>query len=335
VPDIALHGLTKHYRVHRRPPGLAAAIRSVFKRSYETVRAVEDLSFTIEPGERVGFLGPNGAGKTTTLKVLAGLLHPTAGDVKVVGHVPQRRETAFLKQITLVMGQKQQLIWDLPPVETFALNRAIYEVPRAQFEETLGDLTRLLDLDSLVTKPTRQLSLGERMKCELAAALLHRPRILFLDEPTIGLDVSMQASMREFIRSYNEKHGATVLLTSHYMVDVTALCPRVIVIDQGKLLYDGDLSSLVRRVNPDKLVTIKLGQAVARADLERYGEIVEIDEGHARLRVGNAALRAVVSGILATLPVADLTVEDPPLEDIMRQVFAERRTTEGAERAVP
>jgi ABC-2 type transport system ATP-binding protein len=335
VPDIALRGLTKHYRVHRRPPGLGAALRSVFKRSYEVVRAVEDLAFTIEPGERVGFLGPNGAGKTTTLKVLAGLLHPTAGEVQVVGHVPQRRDVAFLKQITLVMGQKQQLLWDLPPVETFALNRAIYDVPRAHFDETMAELGKLLDLEKLATKPTRQLSLGERMKCELAAALLHRPRILFLDEPTIGLDVSMQAAMREFIRSYNEKHGATVLLTSHYMVDVTALCPRVIVIDQGRLLYDGDLSQLVKRVNPDKLVSLKLSQPVARADLERFGEVVMHEPAQARLRVSHDALRGVVSAVLAGLPVADLTVEDPPLEDIMRQLFAGQRAEPSAERAVP
>jgi ABC-2 type transport system ATP-binding protein len=333
VPDIVLRSLTKHYKVHRRPPGLAAAVRSLFKRRYETVKAVEDLSFTIEAGERVGFLGPNGAGKTTTLKVLAGLLHPTSGEVRVVDHIPQRREVEFLKQITLVMGQKQQLLWDLPPVETFALNRAIYEVPRAQYDETIADLGRLLDLEALATKPTRQLSLGERMKCELAAALLHRPRILFLDEPTIGLDVSMQASMREFIRTYNEKYDATVLLTSHYMADVTALCPRVVVIDRGKLLYDGDLSSLVRRVNPDKLVALKLGKPVARADLERFGEIVQHDDALVRLRVGHDALRAVVSGVLTTLPVVDLTVEDPPLEDIMRQLFAEQR--EPAERAAP
>jgi ABC-2 type transport system ATP-binding protein len=325
VADIELRGLTKHYRVHRRPPGMAAAIRSIFHRSYETVRAVEDLSFTIEPGERVGFLGPNGAGKTTTLKVLAGLLHPTSGEVRVVGLTPQRREVPFLKQITLVMGQKQQLLWDLPPVETFALNRAIYDVPRPQFEATMAELTRLLDLDKLATKPTRQLSLGERMKCELAAALLHRPRILFLDEPTIGLDVSMQASMREFIRAYNEKHGATVLLTSHYMVDVTALCPRVVVIDQGKLVYDGNLSSLVKRVNPDKLVALKLSRPVARDDLLRFGEIVVHEEGLARVRVANDAVRGVVAAVLAGLPVVDLTVEDPPLEDVMRQLFAERK----------
>src|SRR5215813_6472451 len=249
VPDLQLRGLTKHYRVHRRPPGMAAAIRSIFHRSYETVRAVEDLSFTIEPGERVGFLGPNGAGKTTTLKVLSGLLHPTG------------REVPFLKQITLVMGQKQQLLWDLPPVETFALNRAVYDVPKPQFEATMAELTRLLDLEKLATKPTRQLSLGERMKCELAAALLHRPRILFLDEPTIGLDVSMQLTVREFVRHYNERFSSTVLLTSHYMDDVASLCRRVIVIDHGRLRYDGDLAELARSLRRDKRIALKLGSA--------------------------------------------------------------------------
>jgi ABC-2 type transport system ATP-binding protein len=323
VVDIEVTDLHKHYQVHRRQPGVGAALRSLFRRKYETVKAVEGLSFKIERGERVGFLGPNGAGKTTTLKVLAGLLHPTAGQVRVVGHTPQRRETAFLKQITLVMGQKQQLLWDLPPVETFALNRAIYEVPRAQGDETMKELGELLDLEKLGTKPTRQLSLGERMKCELAAALLHRPRILFLDEPTIGLDVSMQLGMREFIRSYNERHGATVLLTSHYMDDVTALCPRVIVIDKGQLIYDGDLSSLVKRVNPDKLVAVKLSRPVTRDDAARFGTLVSFGDAQLKFKVGQEALREMIPSLLAALPVADLTVEDPPLEDVMRQLFTE------------
>ena len=221
-------------------------------------RAAVGFPVTIEPGERVGFLGPNGAGKTTTLKVLAGLLHPTAGEVQVVGHTPQRREVSFLKQITLVMGQKQQLLWDLPPVETFALNRAIDDVPRAQFDATMAELTRLLDLEKLATKPTRQLSLGERMKCELAAALLHRPTTLFLDEPTIGLDVAMQVAIRDFIRTYNQRHEATVLLTSHYMDDVVALCPRIIVIDAGKLIHDGDLRGLIKQMDPDKRVSFTI-----------------------------------------------------------------------------
>src|SRR4029079_17262904 len=235
---IDVRNLSKSYRVHKRAPGVVAALRSVLKRRYETVKAVEDLSFQIADGERVGFLGPNGAGKTTTLKVLSGLLHPTTGEVRVASSVPHTRDPRCLKLITLVMGQKQQLLWDLPPSDTYTMNRAIYEVPRAQADETVRTLTELLEIGDLIHKPTRQLSLGERMKCELVAALLHRPRVLFLDEPTIGLDVSMQAKMREVIRHYNATFGAAVLLTSHYMDDFTALCPRVIVIDHGRLIYD-------------------------------------------------------------------------------------------------
>src|SRR6478736_1104061 len=259
---IDVRNLTKTYRVHKRAPGIAAALRSVLKRRYETVKAVEDLSFAIAEGERVGFLGPNGAGKTTTLKVLAGLLHPTAGEVRVGTYVPYARDPRFLKLITLVMGQKQQLLWDLPPSETYAMNRAIYDIPRAQADETVRTLTELLEIGDLVGKPTRQLSLGERMKCELVAALLHRPRVLFLDEPTIGLDVSMQAKMRVFIKDYNERFGAAVLLTSHYMDDVVALCPRVVVIDHGRLIYDGNLRELAREIRPDKHVTIRFSKPV-------------------------------------------------------------------------
>src|SRR5207237_4320474 len=238
---IEVQRLRKWYRVHRRDPGLRAALRSLLHRPYEDVKAVEDVTFSIDAGERVGFLGPNGAGKTTTLKVLSGLLHPTEGEVSVAGFTPKERVRGFLEQITLVMGQKQQLLWDLPPSETFLLNRAIYDIPRPRYEETLAELTELLDLRDLLGKPTRQLSLGERMKCELAVALLHRPRVLFLDEPTIGLDVSMQATVRGFVRAYNERFGATVLLPSPYMEDVAALCPRVMVIDKGHLIYDGGL----------------------------------------------------------------------------------------------
>jgi len=313
--------LCKTYRVHRRPPGVWAALRSVMVRKTEAVQAVAGLSFRIAEGERVGFLGPNGAGKTTTLKVLSGLLHPTSGRVSVAGFVPFQRAPGFLKQITLVMGQKQQLLWDLPPAETYAMNRAIYEVPRAQADETIRELTALLDVGDLIQKPTRQLSLGERMKCELIAALLHRPRVLFLDEPTIGLDVSMQAKMREFIRAYNEKYGAAVILTSHYMDDVTALCPRVIVIDHGKLIYDGDLKALVRRVRPDKRLTLRLSAPVERPVLEKLGTVVTHDQGHTVLSVAPALLNATVQSALSTLPVADLSVEDPPLEEVMRELF--------------
>jgi ABC-2 type transport system ATP-binding protein len=291
---------------------------------------VRDLSFTIESGERVGFLGPNGAGKTTTLKILAGLMHPTSGQVTVAGFVPQRREAAFLKRITLVMGQKQQLLWDLPPSETFALNRALYDVPEAEFAVTMKELVELLDIGEVSRKPTRQLSLGERMKCELAAALLHRPSVLFLDEPTIGLDVSMQLAVREFIRRYNERSEATVLLTSHYMDDVASLCRRVIVIDQGRLLHDGDLADLVRSRKAMKRVALKLSGPLDRAALERLGTVVELEPGRALLQVKQEDLRDAVGFLLGKAEVTDLTVEDPPLEEVMRELFADRATDASA-----
>jgi ABC-2 type transport system ATP-binding protein len=305
---IEVDRLVKEYRVHQRQAGAWASLASVFRRRYTTARAVDELSFSIAAGERVGFLGPNGAGKTTTLKVLAGLLHPTSGTVRVAGFDPRRRELPFLRQITLVMGQKQQLIWDLPPADTFLMNRAIYDIPKREFDETLAELTKLLDLGTLAQRPTRQLSLGERMKCELVAALLHRPKVLFLDEPTIGLDVSMQATLRDFIRAYNERYQATVLLTSHYMDDVTALCPRVIVIDKGHLTYDGDLRQLVHRVRPHKRIMVRL-----------------VDGRQETLTVAPAELQARIAEVLTRGTVADLTIEDPPLEDVMRDLFAEGR----------
>ena len=322
---IEVERLRKWYRVHRREPGLGAALRSLFHRPYEDVKAVEDVSFEIGSGERVGFLGPNGAGKTTTLKVLSGLLHPTEGRVAVAGFRPQDRAREFLQQITLVMGQKQQLLWDLPPSETFLLNRAIYDIPRAQYDATVAELTALLDLTPLLGKPTRQLSLGERMKCELAVALLHRPKVLFLDEPTIGLDVSMQATVRGFVRAYNERFGATVLLTSHYMEDVAALCPRVMVIDKGRLIFDGKLQDLIRRVRPDKRVILRLSKPVERRDLEILGRVVEHGDAEAIVQVSQEGLQAAVARALSTLPLRDLTVEDPPLEDVMRDLFAQGR----------
>jgi len=322
---ITVRELAKHYRVHERAPGMRSALRSLFRRTYKTVRAVDGVSFEIAAGERVGFLGPNGAGKTTTLKVLSGLLHPTSGAVTVDGHVPQRRERAFLEKITLVMGQKQQLIWDLPPAETFELNRAIYGVPRARFDETMSELTALLELGELVKKPTRELSLGERMKCELAAALIHRPRVLFLDEPTIGLDVSMQVIFRDFIKRYNERWNATLILTSHYMDDVAALCPRVIVIDKGTLSFDGSLETLVQRIRPEKRVVLRFERSVAAADVAALGMVVSHADLVATLRVPQDAVRDLVSRALATLPVADLTVESPPLEEVMSELFARSR----------
>jgi len=322
---ISVRDLRKHYQVHKRPPGLMAALRSVFHRTYTEVKAVDGISFEIKPGERVGFLGPNGAGKTTTLKVLSGLLHPSSGEVRVDGHVPRHREDAFLKKIMLVMGQKQQLIWDLPPSETFELNRAIYDVPSAEYKRTLDELVGLLELGELIGKPTRQLSLGERMKCELAAALIHRPQLLFLDEPTIGLDVSMQATMRSFIKSYNERHGATLILTSHYMDDVAALCPRVIVIDKGQLSYDGGLDALVQRVRPEKRVVLRLSREVDAADISALGKVVAHDQVSAVLQVSQEAVNATVSRALSQLPVLDLTVENAPLEEVMSELFAESK----------
>ena len=322
---IEVRELRKEYKVHRRQPGLGASIRSLFRRRYEPVKAVDGISFSVGAGERVGFLGPNGAGKTTTLKVLSGLLHPSAGEVRVAGFVPSRRENAFLESITLVMGQKQQLLWDLPPSETFALNRAIYEIPRPEFESRIRELVELLDLGGVVDKPTRQLSLGERMKCELAASLIHRPRVLFLDEPTIGLDVTMQTTVREFIRSYNERHGATVLLTSHYMDDVLALCPRVVVIDKGRLIYDGNLQKLSREVRPDKRVVVRLGQPVPEMELSRFGFVLSHADTQAVYRVPGDQVASVVGRLLSSLPVTDLTVEEPPLEEIMSELFQGRR----------
>jgi len=333
---ITAQDLSKHYQVHRRPPGLGAAFRSLFRRQYDTVRAVDGIGFSVGEGERVGFLGPNGAGKTTTLKMLSGLLHPTAGTLEVGGHVPRRRAPEFLRMITLVMGQKQQLLWDLPPAETFALNRAVYDIPRAQFQETVRELTTLLELGDLVNKPTRQLSLGERMKCELAAALLHRPRVLFLDEPTIGLDVSMQATVRRFVKAYNERYGATVLLTSHYMEDVLQLCPRVIVIDRGRLVYDGDLRALALRMRPDKRIVVRLGSANGATptpeELARLGQVISSEAGQATLQVPAEDISSAVARILAALPVTDLTVEDPPLEEVFAELFRAGRVkaAEGA-----
>jgi ABC-2 type transport system ATP-binding protein len=332
---IRARDLTKYFQVHKRPPGFAAAVKSLWSRKYETVKAVDGVSFRIERGERVGFLGPNGAGKTTTLKVLAGLLHPTSGDVEVEGYVPFRRDAGMLGKITLVMGQKSQLIWDLPPSETYAMNRAMFDVPKDQFDATLKELTELLELGPLVDKPTRQLSLGERMKCELAAALLHRPTTLFLDEPTIGLDVAMQVTIRDFVRNYNHRHEATVLLTSHYMDDVVALCPRIIVIDAGKLIHDGDLRALVKTMDPDKRVSFTLAAPVDDDALARLGALLARDGMRITLRVSDRELPAVVGHLLGTLRATDLAIEDPPLEDILRAMFGKSRDARPATAAHP
>jgi len=284
---------------------------------------VDGIDFTIESGEMVGFLGPNGAGKTTTLKVLAGLLHPTAGEVRVLGYTPFARQTAFLKQITLVMGQKQQLLWDLPAIETFEVNRVIFEVPEHEYRQTLNELIELLELGDLLNKQVRKLSLGERMKCELAAALLHRPRVLFLDEPTIGLDVTMQARVREFVAEYNRRYGATVLLTSHYMADVTALCKRVIVINHGRLLYDGNLQSMVEQVAPHKIIHLVLHEPVPVETLAQFGEVQRCDGLEVELKVARNETTRIGARLLTALPVADVNIAEPPIEEIISEVFGQ------------
>jgi len=321
---IEVDKLVKHYRVHERPPGVMAAARSLLRRSYRVVPAVDGVSFRIAAGERVGFLGPNGAGKTTTLKMLSGLLHPTSGSARVFGYTPFQRSPDFLRAIMLVAGQKQQLLWDLPPADTFELNRAIYDVPRAEYKRSLDELVTLLKLESVLKKPVRQMSLGERMKCELCAALLHQPKVLFLDEPTIGLDVTMQVVVRDFIRRYNQEHGATVILTSHYMEDVAALCPRIIVVNQGRIVWDGALADLVREVHPEKRVTLRLSQAVPESAFANCpARLIKLSGLEAHLQVPKDALQRAVSQLLDALPVADLTVEDAPLEEVLSQLFAE------------
>jgi ABC-2 type transport system ATP-binding protein len=335
APIIQVRGLRKEFRVHERPPGVGAALRSIFHREEKTVVAVDGVDLEIQRGERVGFLGPNGAGKTTTLKILSGLLHPSSGEVRVDGHEPRRREDAFLKKIMLVLGQKQQLLWDLPPAETFELNRAVYDVPRDRFDRTMRELGELLELGDLVRRPTRTLSLGERMKCELAAALVHEPRVLFLDEPTIGLDVSMQATVRDFVKRYNERHGATLLLTSHYMEDVAQLCPRVVVIGHGSILYDGPLGELVTRIRPDKRIVLRFSRPVAESDLAGLATVVRHGAGESVLQVPKDAVNAVVGRALAQLPVSDLTVQNPPLEEVMSELFARARSRRAAGEGAP
>ncbi len=319
--SIHVQQLVKHYRVHHRAAGLRGSVRSLFRRQYETVRAVDGISFDIAQGEIVGFLGPNGAGKTTTLKCLSGLLYPTSGQVNVLGFTPHKRERNYLTQFTLVMGQRNQLLWDLPAMETFLVNQAIYDVPEKEFREMLDELVALLNLEPLLTKQVRKLSLGERMKCELAASLLHRPKVLFLDEPTIGLDVTAQAAIRDFILTHNRRYNATVLLTSHYMADVTALADRILVIESGRLIYDGDLGGLVERTAPYKLLRLTLEKPVAGHDLSALGEIESADGLKVVLRVPRRQTKDVAARALASLPVADVTVEEPQVEDIIREVF--------------
>jgi ABC-2 type transport system ATP-binding protein len=323
VPDRVIHvdELTKIYKVPEREAGLRAAAKALFKRHTRDVHAVNGISFGIEAGEVVGFLGPNGAGKTTTLKMLAGLLYPTSGEARVLGHIPSKREREYLRRMTMVMGNRNQLQWDIPAMDSFELNRAIYRLRRDDYVAMRDELIELLDVGDLVRKPVRNLSLGERMKVEIVGALLHRPQVLFLDEPTIGLDVTMQKRIRTFVAEYNRRHGATVLLTSHYMADVEALCKRVIVIHHGRILFDGALASLADEFAAYKTIGVVLQNGGAA--LDRYGEVVQHEGDRIALRVPKAETSRVAARLLADHEVLDLTIEEPPIEDVIESVFAQ------------
>jgi len=317
---IVAKNLSKFYTIAIKEPGIKGTITHFFRRKYRSIKAVENVSFEISPGEIVGFLGPNGAGKTTTLKMLTGLIHPSSGEVRVAGQVPFNRQEEFLQKITLVMGQKQQLIWDLPALDSLKINAAVYNISQKDFQRRVGDLTQMLALEGKLTQPVRKLSLGERMKAELLAALLHRPQVLFLDEPTLGLDVNAQAGVRDFLRDYNQRYQATVLLTSHYMADITALCQRVLLIHQGKLMYDGSLDGLLERFAPYREIHVELAQPIPTEQLTSYGD-VEVEGRTVRFLVPQEALTRTVSQILANLEVIDLTVTEPPVEEVIGRVF--------------
>jgi ABC-2 type transport system ATP-binding protein len=325
LTESAVHvdGLQKIFEVPEREPGLWAATKSLVRRRTREVRAVDGITFDIAPGEIVGFLGPNGAGKTTTLKMLSGLLYSSGGEAHVLGFVPSKRQKEFLRQITLVMGNRNQLQWDLPALDSFELNRAIYRIPREDFVPIRDEMIELLEVGDLVRKPVRNLSLGERMKVEIVGALLHRPQVLFLDEPTIGLDVTMQKRIRSFVAEYNGRHGATVLLTSHYMADVQALCKRVIVIHHGQILYDGPLTGLAAQFAVHKTIGVALEDG--QADLSRYGEVIHRDGDWVTLRVPKADTSQIASRLLSEQSVLDLTIEEPPIEDVIELVFAQER----------
>lgn len=322
VPIIEVENLSKTYPVAIKESGFKATLTHFFRRQYRYIQAVQDVSFNIESGEVVGFLGPNGAGKTTTLKMLTGLVHPSSGTVRVAGYRPFRRQTPFLEKMSLVMGQKQQLLWDLPALDSLRINAAVYKISDRAFNQRLGELTEMLSLQGKLEQPVRKLSLGERMKAELLAALLHQPQVLFLDEPTLGLDVNAQAAVREFLKTYNQRYQATILLTSHYMADITALCDRVLIIHQGKLMYDGKLDELLERFSPYSEVRVEFAHTLPREKLSDYAEIESIDGREVRFLVRREELTATVSRILAQTEVLDLSIGDSPIEETIGRLFS-------------
>ncbi len=318
---IIVDGLVKNFEITEKEPGIAGAVKSLFSPKKKEVHALRGVSFTIQPGELVGFIGPNGAGKTTTLKTLSGLLYPTSGFVEVLEYDPWERKPEFLKQISLVMGQKNQLWWDLPAIETFELNKAIYEIPTHVYEENLKELVELLEVGQLLETSVRKLSLGQRMRMELIAALLHKPKVLFLDEPTIGLDLIAQQKMRDFIYDYNRKYGATILLTSHNMDDLTDLARRVIVINEGHILFDGALEELVEKYAKEKIIKATLSREDGIADIEKIGKVKKLVFPQVILSVPRAATAVAASELLQNFPVDDLTIEEIPIEDVIRKAF--------------
>ncbi len=325
MPIIQAKQLTKVYRVYQKKEGLLGALRGLFRREHKEVRAVDDVSFTIQRGEIVGFLGPNGAGKTTTLKMLSGLIYPTGGTARVLDFVPWERHDTFRRQFSLVMGQKNQLWWDLPASDSFQLHREIYSLPADQFNRTLGELTEMFGVGDLTRQPVRELSLGERMRMELIASLLHQPRLLLLDEPTIGLDVVAQVTIQKCLREYNASRGVTILLTSHYMRDVEALCERVLVITHGKLMYDGPLAGITEQFGRDKLIRLQFADDIPLPDLAAFGEVKEREGPVVDLKVDRARVPEVLSTILERYTVVDMSVQDPPLDQVIARVFEEGR----------
>jgi len=322
---ISVQNLSRYFKVYQKKPGLMGSLHSLWHREYKTVKAVDEVSFEIKKGEVVGFIGQNGAGKTTTLKILSGLLYPTGGKVSVLGFDPWKRQCQFQKQFALVMGQKNQLWWDLPAMETFLLNQAIYEIPPNHFKKTLKELTALLDVESIINVQVRKLSLGQRMKCELIAALLHNPQVLFLDEPTIGLDVVMQKILRDFIKVYNQKFGATIILTSHYMGDVKELCKRAVIIDRGKKVFDGELQNIIDQYARNKILSFVFAKPVDRKSLAQFGQVKEFDQdgclSTVTILVPRKDTSRVAAMLMRKLPVQDLTIEEPPIEAIIREAF--------------
>jgi ABC-2 type transport system ATP-binding protein len=334
MPVIEIEQLTKNYRVYQKQEGLLASVRGLFSRKYRDVRAVRGIDLTVEQGEFVAFLGPNGAGKTTTLKLLSGVINPTSGTARVLGHVPWRRENAYRRRFALVMGQKNQLWWDLPAQESFRLHQQIYCIEPADFDRARDELAELLRVKDLLSQPVRELSLGERMKMELTAALLHSPDVLFLDEPTIGLDVVAQHNIQQFLRQYQERRKTTILLTSHYMKDVAALCRRVVVIANGSIMYDGSLTGIIDGFSGHKIVTLLFAEDRMPHDLSRYGEVLEMLAPKAKVRIERRKVADALADILHRHPIEDVSVEDPPLEEAIAEMFSRAERDEREEAAV-